>query len=286
MIFYLLYKMGAFIALHLPLKLAYKVAVFFSDLHYLFANKDRAVVTANLKAIFPDRSRSEISSMRLATFRNFAKYLVDFFRFPLLNKEYIKRRLCFGNLHFIDEALAKGKGAIILTAHIGNWELGGVGMALSGYQIGAVALPHRHKSVDNFFNLQRQEKGLIVMPLGRAARGCLKLLQKNNIVALVGDRVFNVSGVQTDFFGRPTRLPAGPAAFSLKTGAPIIPGFVVRNQDDTFTLMFEKPIEYAPTDDRDKDIMQIVSKYKAVIEAYIRRYPEQWFMFRKFWTEK
>ena len=126
-----------------------------------------------------------------------------------MNKEYIKRRLCFGNLHCIDEALAKGKGAIILTAHIGNWELGGVGMALSGYQIGAVALPHRHKSVDNFFNLQRQEKGLIVMPLGRAARGCLKLLQKNNIVALVGDRVFNVSGVQTDFFGRPTRLPAG-----------------------------------------------------------------------------
>jgi len=286
MIYYLIYKIGSFFALHLPIKLAYKIAVILSDLRYLFARKDRANVRANLKVIFPNKSLSEIKSIRLAMFRNFAKYLVDFFRFPLLDKEYIKKIVRVINLHYFDEALTKGKGAIGLTAHIGNWELAGVTMTLMGYPIGAVALPHRHKSVDTFFNSQRQKKGLIVIPLGRAARHCLNLLHGNKIIALVGDRVFNSAGILTDFFGLPAYLPEGPAAFSLKTGAPIVPGFILRNPDDTFKLVFEKPIEFHPSGDKDKDLMQILSKYKLIIEGYIRRYPEQWFMFRKFWTEK
>lgn len=285
MIFYLIYKIGALIALCLPLKLAYKIAVLCSDLHYIFAYKDRATVTANLRAIFPDKSPSEINSLRLETFRNFAKYLVDFFHLPRLNKQNLEKTIRIANLGYIDEALSKGKGVITLTAHIGNWELGGVAMALSGYQIGAVALPHRHKSVDDFFNARRRQKGVIVMPLGRAARDCLKLLQENKIIALVGDRIFNTVGVQTEFLGLPSYLPAGPAAFSLKTGAPIIPGFIIRNPDEKFSLIFEKPIQYTPTGDRDKDILQIVSKYKTIIEDYIRRYPGQWLMFRKFWAE-
>jgi KDO2-lipid IV(A) lauroyltransferase len=285
MIYYLIYKLGAFLSLHLPLKLAYKIAIFFSDLHYLFANKDRANVKANLKAIFPHKSPREIKSIRLAMFRGFAKYLVDFFRFSLLDKNNIKNILRIVNLHYVDAALAKGKGAIVLTAHTGNWELGGVGMALNGYPIGAVALPHRHKRVDRFFNSQRQEKGLIVMPLGRAARDCLRLLRENKIIALLGDRVFNAKGMLTDFFGLPTYLPEGSAAFSLKTGAPIIPGFVLRNPDDTSKLVFEKPIEYFSCGDRDKDLREILSRYKLIIEDYIRRYPEQWFMFRPFWKD-
>ncbi len=285
MFYYLIYKIGAFIALHLPLKLAYKVATLFSDLHYLFAKEDRANVIANLKAIFPNKSPSEIKSIRLTMFRNFAKYLVDFFRFPLLDKEYIKRSVHIVGTHYIDKALAEGKGVIALTAHIGNWELAGVTTSLLGYPVGAVALPHRHKSVDNFFNYQRQRKGMAVIPLGRAARHCLELLRENKMLALAGDRLFNPGGILMDFFGLPAYLPEGPAAFNLKTGAPIIPGFMLRNPDDTFRLIFEKPIEFQPCGDKSKDLIQLTSKCKAVIEGYIRRYPEQWFMFRKFWTE-
>ncbi len=285
MIYCLTYKIGRFIALHLPLKLAYKIAIIFSDVRYLFAGKDRANVAANLKAIFPDKSPKELKSIRLAMFRNFAKYLVDFFRFSLLDKEYIKKNILVVNTDYIDEALIRGKGVIAITAHLGNWELAGVTTALLGYPIGAVALPHRHKSVDVFFNSQRQKKGLIVIPLGRAARQCLELLRENKMIALAEDRVFNAAGMLTDFFGLPTRLPVGPAAFSLKTGAPIIPGFMLRNPDDTFKLVFEKPIEFYPSGDKDKDLRDLLFKCKAVIEDYIRRYPEQWFMFRKFWVQ-
>lgn len=217
-------------------------------------------------------------------FRNFAKYLVDFLRFSILNNEYINENIHIVGLDYLDEALANGKGAIILSAHIGNWELALVTTALLGYPIGVVALPHRHKSVDNFFNSQRQKKGVIVMPLGRAARHCLNLLHQNKMIALAGDRVFNSSGILIDFFGLPTCLPEGPAAFSLKTGTPIIPGFMLRNPDDTFKFVFEKPIEFLPSGDKDKDLKQLTSKCKVIIEDYIRSYPGQWFMFRKFWA--
>jgi len=286
MIYYLIYKIGVFIALHLPLKWAYRVAIFFSDLHYIFANKDRANIAANLKAIFPKKSISEIRAIRLAMTRNFAKYLVDFFRFSLLEKDNIKSVVDVVNINYVQEALSKGKGIIAVTAHIGNWELAGVTVALLGYPIGAVALPHRHKRVDNFFNYQRKRKGLIVIPLGHAARHCLNLLRENKIIALAGDRVFNATGILLDFFGLPTYLPQGPAAFSIKTGASIIPGFMIRNPNDTFKLIFEKPIEFSPSGDKAQDKIELTSKYKTIIEDYIRRYPEQWFMFRKFWVDK
>ncbi|MGD9015513.1 MAG: lysophospholipid acyltransferase family protein [Candidatus Omnitrophota bacterium] len=286
MIYYLIYKIGVFVAIHLPRRWAYRVAIFVSDLHYLFAYKDRANVAANLKAIFPEKKYSEIKKIRLAMARNFAKYLTDFFRFSLLNNENIKRLAAVEGLHYFDEALAKGNGVIALTAHIGNWELAGVTVTLLGYPVWAVALPHRHKSVDNFFNQQRERNGMGVIPLGRAAYHCLKLLRENKIIALAGDRVFNTTGIRVDFFGLPTYLPQGPAAFSLKTGAPIIPGFMIRNPDDTFKLIFEKPIEFQPCGDKAKDKIELTSKCRSKIEDYIRRYPEQWFMFRKFWIEK
>jgi KDO2-lipid IV(A) lauroyltransferase len=283
MYYYLLYKIGQFIALSLPLRLGYRVAVFCSDLHYLFANVDRRNVTANLKAIFPEKSEKEIAAIRLQMFRNFAKYLVDFFRFSKLDTDFIKENIRVENIDYVDQGLAQGKGVIALTAHIGNWELGGVVTALLGYPFWAVALPHKHKKVNDFFNSQRGSKGMQVIPFGRAARQCLETLQKNMVLALAGDRDFSEKGLVLDFFGRPTFLPAGAAAFSLKTGCQIVPGFMIRDEDDKFTLKFDKPIEYAPTKDRERDLVEITGRCKTVIENYIKRYPDQWYMFRKFW---
>ena len=283
MIFYYIYKIGQSLIMALPLKAAYRLAVFFSDVHYLFAYKDRRSVMANLKAIFPDKTEKELESLRLAMFRNFAKYLVDFLRFEKLSKDNRDNYIHIEGLKYIDEALKRGKGAIILSAHIGNWEMGGVAMALAGYSIGAVALPHRHKAVDDFFNSQREGKGMKVIPVGKAVRECLNLLRENKLIALLGDRGFGEKGMVMDFFGKPTALPKGPAAISLKSGAALVPGFVFRNKDDTCTLKFEKAIEFSPSGNKDADIKTLIVKYKSVIEEYIRKYPEQWFMFPMFW---
>jgi KDO2-lipid IV(A) lauroyltransferase len=283
---YSLYRTGQFIAFFSPLKIAYKLAIFFSDLHYIFADKDRKTVRENLKAIFPEKTESQICKIRKSMFRNFAKYLVDFFRFEKLNKEYINKHIRIENIHYFDEALSKRKGAIVLTAHFGNWELGGVVIALLGYPFWAVALPHKDKRVDNFFNFQRESKGVKVIPLGRAVKTCLDILRKNELLALVGDRDFSEKGIVLDFFGKPSLFPEGPAAFSLKTGASILPGFMLRNEDDTFTLRIEKPIEFTPSGNHKKDVTEIILRYKIIFEDYIRKYPDQWYMFRKFWIER
>ncbi len=281
---YLLYRVGQFLALALPLRCAYGLAVFVSDVRYLFADKDRRAVKGNLSAIFPDKTPQEICRIRRRMFRNFAKYLVDFFRHSKIDREYIARCIKIENLQYFDEALASGKGTVVLTAHLGNWELGGVVMGLLGYQPWVVALPHKSKKVDDFFNAQREVAGTKVIPLGRAVRTCLHLLKENKMIALVGDRDFTEKGAVVDFFGKPTILPEGPAALSLKTGAPIVAGFMVRNPDDTFTLRLEKPIAYVGSGNDGRDIPALLNCYKVIIERYIREYPDQWFMFRRFWV--
>jgi KDO2-lipid IV(A) lauroyltransferase len=282
---FLLYRFGQFLAVNLPLRFGYWLAVFFSDFRSLFASQDRILVTENLKVIFPEKTEQEISCIQKKMSRNFAKYLVDFFRFEKLNKEFVNKYIRIEGLSFIDEALARGKGVIAVTAHIGNWELGGAAVALLGYKFLAVALPHANKRVDDFFNSSRQGKGVKVVPLGKAVRTCIKDLKSNMILALVGDRDFTEKGIVTDFFGKKAVFPEGPAAFALKTGASVVPGFVLRNPDDTFTIRFEKPLEHKPCGNKDKDTRQIISSYVQIFERYIRAYPEQWYMFRRFWIE-
>lgn len=289
MLNYVLYCIGRFIALSLPLKFAYWLAVFFSDVHYIFSSADRNAVKDNLQAIFPEKPSCELNRIRRNMFRNFAKYLVDFFRFSKIDKEYIRKNIKIENIHYFDEALQSGKGVIVLTAHLGNWELGGVVIALSGYPFWVVALPHKNKKVDDFFNKQRRDKGISVIPFGRAARQCLNLLKENKLVALVGDRDFSQKGTIVNFFGRQSFFPLGPAAFSIKAGSLIVPGFMFRNPDDTFTLKIEKPIRFealesvGPQQEKDRRVHQIIDSYKSIIEDYIKKYPDQWYMFRRFW---
>lgn len=272
-------------ALHLPLKIAYKIASFISDLHYLFAAKDRRTIKENLEVLFLDKTDKEIRRIRIRVFRNFAKYLVDFFRFSKIDIKYIRDNIKIENISYIDEVLSKGKGAIIVSAHLGNWELGGVVVALLGYPFWVVALPHKDKEVDNFFNSQRGIKGVKVIPLGKAVRQSLEVLKNNEVLALVGDRDFSEKGIVLDFFGRPTIFPRGPAALALKTGAMLIPGFMMRNNDNSFTLKFEAPIDAIATGDKDSDLRNLTGQYRDTFENYIKRYPDQWYVFRKFWKD-
>jgi len=285
MVNYILYRMGQFIALSVPLNIAYKIAVSFSDLHYFFAAKDRRAVGENLRIIFPDKPEREIRRIRIRVFRNFAKYLVDFFRFSKVDEEYIRKNIRVENMHYFEEALKEGKGVIVLSVHIGNWELGAALIALLGFPLWIVVLPHKEGKVDHFFNFQRESKGVKVMPVGRAARACLHLLKENKMVALLGDRDFTEKGVVLDFFGKPAFFPEGPAAFALRTGSSIVPGFMLRNSDDTFTLRIERPFKFIPGADKKQDIANAISQYKLIFEEYIRKYPDQWYMFRRFWVD-
>lgn len=280
MIAYWLYRITYFIVLHLPLGAAYRLAVILSILKYYFSPRDRDAVIANLRLILPEEDMDKVRVYAKEVFVNFGKYLVEFLRFTLFRKRDLGRLIKIEGLEHIDSALKKGKGVIVLSAHMGNWELGGVAMASMGYPILAVALPHRHRKVNEFFNYQRERLGMAVVPsVGVAVRRIYEALSKNKIIALVGDRDFANGGNKMPFLGVSKGIPRGPAVLSKRTGATIVPGFVIRQKDDSSVLTF-----YPALDPKESE-EEMISDYVKVIEEMIRRYPSQWLMFREFWKE-
>jgi Kdo2-lipid IVA lauroyltransferase/acyltransferase len=287
---FLLYKIGQFIVNVLPLGWAYGFAQIFSDLQYTFSPQDRRNVRSNIKIILNQDTVDE--HLVREVFRNFGRYLVDFFRMVrYLDQDFIKSSIKdeHNGVEHVREVLKRGKGAIIITAHIGNWELGGVLMSKLGFPILAVALPHKHKWVNALFNEQREHSGMPVVPPTVAVRRCLEMLRANQSIALVADRDFGPHGLEMNFLGRPTLLPKGPAVLSLKTGAGIVPTFLIRNPDHTFTISFAPPVYPPFVDDQttvgDEVLKGIINQYIKAIEDKIRQHPSQWLMFREFWVK-
>ncbi len=284
MIFYILYRIGYFLANVLPLKLAYSLSKRVSDIQCLVSKKDREAVALNL-SIITKKDAEECRRLARKVFRNFGLYLVDFFRMASLTKEDIGKRVRVEGIENIDGVLKQNKGGIILTCHIGNWEMGGVVMAMLGYDVSAVALTHKHKSINDFFIKQREEKGMKVIPISHIMKRCVSALRRKGLLALAGDRDFTNNGTVMDFFGMPTSIPKGMAMFSLKTDSPIIPGFCIRRDTFNYSLIFDHPIDLKETPGRDRDeiMKEANEKFVAIMEKYIRAYPEQWLIFRKFW---
>ncbi|MDP8213515.1 MAG: hypothetical protein P9X22_09570, partial [Candidatus Zapsychrus exili] len=200
---YFFYKIAQTIAVFFPLDVAYKIAVFLSDVQYFFSPRDRKAVRNNLKKIL--KSEDDLNSKTKEVFRNFGKYFVEFLRMEqMVNKDFIAKKVEVENIESIKQALEKGKGAIILTAHMGNWELGAVLISLLGDPLTAVALSHKERPVNNLFNHQREIYGITVVPTKNAVRKCLENLRNNKLTALVGDRDFGNNGEAIDFLGHKT----------------------------------------------------------------------------------
>ena len=285
MILYLLYRMGVFFALILPVKFSYFMACLFADGFYCISAKDRKAVTDNLSIIMNgSKDEKTLRGMARQVFRNFAKYLVDFFRFQIIDEDYVKKFVRISGENNMKAALAMGKGAIALSAHIGNWELGGSALSLAGYPVSAVVLTHQNRMINDFFTHQRLKGKVRPIEIGATLKSCYKILRSNNILALLGDRDFTKSGLVLDFFGRPAQIPRGPAAFSYRIGSAIVPTFMIRQPDDTFTLFMEEPILPDPSETEDAAIVNLTKKYLSVIESYIKAYPTQWHVFRNIWS--
>lgn len=280
MIAYVFYRIGYFFATFLPLRAAYGMAVILSYAKYYISPRDRKAVIGNLLKILPAREHHRVNAYAKQVFILFGKYLTEFFRFKYLKKEDIGKTISVAGLAYVEEALKRGKGVIVVTAHLDNWEMGGACMSLLGYPFVAVALPHSHPMVNAFFNRQRERIGAVVVPsLGAALRKVYQALRDNQIIALVGDRVFSSSSRPMDFMGEKKMIPRGPASLAVKTGASIIMGFVSRDDQDRHVLEFSKPMPEGLTED------EYLEAYTRAIEAQIRKYPAQWLMFREFWRE-
>ncbi len=283
---YYLYLFGQFITRLLPIRWSYALACFISDLHYLLSKADRQAVEANLKVILKVEQVDPAQVREV--FHNFGKYLVDFLTMTKrLTSAYMQTHLEVSAVGHVNTVLQQHKGGIVISAHLGNWEMGAVLLPMMGYPISMIALPHKDPRVNLFFNQQREFFGTQVVPTTVAVRRCMEHLKRNRLVAMLVERDFSQHGLVMDFLGKPTMIPKGAALFSLKTGAPIIPCFFIRKQDDYFDVNFHSPI-YPPVvqgDITEEVLRAYIKQYLVVIEAHIRQYPSQWLMFREFWVK-
>ncbi len=286
MILYALYRIGEFLALGLPVRVSYAMACALADLFSAVSRRDRDAVIDNIRIVAAGNAdEKQIKKMARRVFRNFAKYLVDFFRFSLYDENYVKRSVRVDGLDNVDKALARGKGVIALSAHIGNWELGGHVLSMLRQPLYAVVMTHQNRKINDFFTKQRTIANMKPIEIGIGLRACYNALKSNGLLAVLGDRDFSKKGIYTDFFGKQALIPKGPAVLSYRTGAAIVPTFMIRQEDDTFRFFFEEPI-IPDTDGIEEVVIEgLAKKYSQVIESYVRRYPTQWYMFRRVWND-
>ena len=267
----------------LPLPVAYWLGLRICDLFYFLNRRGRAAVRENLRIVFDHQglvpSSHLLDGCARKTFQYFGKYLADFIRYRKLTPAGVRENVSIQGLEHLEAIRASKRGALLLTAHCGNWELGGAFIASMGIPIHAVVRPVPSPALERIFHFFREQRGLKVIPLDKAGIGIAKALKRGEAVALVGDRDFTGNGHPHAFFGRESSLPRGAAWFARRLGVPIYLGFVTRAPDDTFILRLHPPIDPAqvPTEDAIQD------RIVAVMEATIARDPCQWFIFDPFW---
>ena len=280
---YYLFRVGQFLARVLPRRVAYAIVIFLCDLHFCFSQRDRRAVEHNLKIIL---NTDHVPSQDVrAVFRYFGQYLLEFFTMTRrLSPAFIQKHVHIQNIEYLNEVLKKGKGGIVVSAHLGNWEMGGAVLPMLGFPLSVVALAHQDPRVNALFNAQREAFGAMVIQTDVAVRRVIEHLHRNRLIAILADRDFGQRGVVMDFFGRQAVVPKGAAFFSLKMGAPIIPVFFIRTAPDHFEVVIYPPMDppHLPVGKITDDIMTpYIQKYLKTIEIEIKKNPSQWLIFKE-----
>lgn len=284
---YVLYRVAFFLTNTLSIRAGYALATAAARIYFMFSGKDKKALRENLRMVLGGRtSPAVIDAHVMGVFKNFAKYLADFFRFSKMSEDYVLEHIELEGVHHVDECLSEGKGAIMVSAHLGNWELGGAVVAALGYPISAIVLEHEDKRINDLFVRQRAINDMKIINIGMQLKQCFKVLRSNELLAIMGDKDYTGNTECVEFFGKKAFLPKGAAVLSLKTGAPIVVCALVRKEDDTFKFQFERPIKHERTGDHDNDVKGLMRMYLAVFERYIRERPDQWYVFGKIWKQE
>ena len=277
------YWLAGFISRTIPRHFAYWIALRMSDLYFFRDRRAREAVMANLRqvAAFPGRypTERELRPTTRTTVQLFGKYLADFFRFQRLSEADIRRLVVIEHPEYIEQAVRLDRGVVVVTAHLGNWEIGGAVIAGMGYAMNVVALRQSSERLNNFFQKHRRKRGMTVIPIGSSVKRMIAALRRKEFVALLADRDYSGQQQLSTLCGAPACLPRGAAWLGEKTGAVVLPGFVLRKEDDTFLMKLYPPIVPGPGITQD----DIQRKIGEALEDGIGAYPHQWFMFEKVW---
>ncbi len=273
-------------AVALPRKIALSFGAFLGLVAYRLAANQRTLAEKHINLSLELSDGRSVKRLVRRCFQNLGKNLTEFIRFPHTSSEKNREIVTFeGKLH-IDRALAQGKGAIILTGHFGNWELLAASVAEQVGPVTPIARRLRSRRLDTLVRGWREAAGYSTIDRDNTPRDILRCLKRNEMIGVLADVDTSVDGVFVDFFGRSAYTPYSPVAMALKTGAAILPTFIIRQPDDSHRVIVEPPLDLKRTGDRQQDFLINTQMFTEIIESYVRRYPEQWIWMHERWKKQ
>jgi len=244
----------------------------------------RDTVDENLRIAFPDATEEWIAKTRLAAYEHLGREAAAMLRLSKLDEQAVIERTTPVGWGDLNDALALGRGVILVTGHYGNWEIAAATVASRGIPIGAIVRRQGNRLVDERLQHLRRKLGVETIYQGQAPSRVPRLLRSNGVVGIVGDQDARRSGIFVPFFGRPASTHRGPALFALRLGAPVfsciarrLPGSEVR-----YEVRGER-VDFEPTGELDRDVNALTAELARRLEKEIRMAPEQYFWFHKRW---
>jgi KDO2-lipid IV(A) lauroyltransferase len=271
-----------------PRPLARRLAAKVAGVLYLMSPKLRKTVETNLRIAFPEWMEAQRDAVIRKMVRNLGWMAAEFARFPKYSKENIEEIVVLdGNENFL-EARDRGKGVLILTGHIGAWELSSFAHALYGYPLHFMARPLDNQRIDALVNNYRCASGNQAIFKNESARVMLKILKEAGTIGILADQnTMPEEAVFVNFFGKPASTTTGIARVALHTDAAVAPGYVVWDESiQKYRLRFEPPLELVRTGDMERDVLENTQRFAKVIEDIIRKHPDQWVWVHGRWSAR
>lgn len=279
-----IYFAGWRIVRWLPEKTAYKIAYSVADFITRKNGKSVKRLRTNLQRTQPQITTLDLELLTFQAMRSYMRYWCDTFRFPDWSKQRVQQTVTVENEHLLMDAIAAKTGVIVSLPHAGNWDHAGAYFCAKGVNLVTVAERLKPEKLFLKFLEYRQDMGMEVLPLdGRVLGTLAQRLRQGALVALVADRDLSRSGIDVNFFGAPSRMPAGPALLALKTDAPLITAFV--SYTDTGINIVFRNVPLPTSGTQEEKVAQIVQMTASQFEDGIRKNPEDWHMLQRIWID-
>jgi len=281
---YLVFQTASFFVQSVPLKAVQKIGSALGVFVYSVLRFRRSVTLDNLQKAFPQMDRHSLEETAQEAFRNVGISLLELLWMPRIGASEVHQIVKLENVELLQAAKAAGKGALILTAHFGNWEL--IPMAVftaTAFPLTVVVKSQSNRLIDKKITERRTRFGSKIVPMEFAVREVLRTLQKGDIVIIAADQSAARESIAVNFFGRMVPTFAGPAVFSLKTGAPILMGLVTRLENGTYSLRFTEVRRDDLKEYSEEAVAELTRRHVAMAESMIRTRPGQWLWMHRRW---
>jgi Kdo2-lipid IVA lauroyltransferase/acyltransferase len=272
----------------LPRGVARSIGAAIGGLAFRALGRLRTAGLRNLELAFPEKTAAEREGILRLEYRNLGYLLAEFCQMPDYTPEFASKFIRYEGLDNYLAARDRGKGVLVLTGHLGAWELSSFYHSLMGMPMGMVIRRLDNPLVDEFVNRIRCLHGNRVIHKDDFARGLIASMRKGETVGILMDtNMTPPQGVFVPFFDVMACTASGLARIALKTGAAVVPGFLLwEEREQRYILRFGAALEVVSTGDSERDAIANTAAFTKAIEGYIRRYPEQWLWMHRRWKTR